>query len=444
MLEYDLLSTDQLAAIDRAYECDDTLMVADMGAGKTVCALTAASELLSEGVVKRVFVLATLKICNNVWKQEAAKWSHLTHLNVAIATGSRAERSAAIEDMSADIVCINFDNLAWFAEEYGDKKLFDGYIIDEVTKLKSTGGSNFKKFRKYIKTFKWRLCMTGTPVSENWESLFGICFMTDGGEALGRNKQKFLDAHFYATDYQRRNWEVLPLQDAAIMKKVGHLIHVMPDYRHELPDLNPHVHKVPMDEKTKALYRELQNTMMLEGEDVVATNAAVLSGKLQQLTQGFLYSENSATTQVNTSKLDELWRLVHTNAKTPIIIVYWYKEDLERLQKLYPHAATLDDDKNIERWNNGEIDILLLQPRSAGHGLNLAQGGYTMIFYSMVWSNDLNKQTIARLWRRGQKYAVELHMLIMGGSIDEIIASRIEDKEEHHKRLLSHFNIGKV
>lgn len=445
MLEFDLLTDDQQSAIDRAYGHDNTLLIADMGAGKTVCALTAAAELLAEGVVKRILVVATLKICNNVWRSEHKLWSHLHHLSVAIATGDAAKRSAAIES-DADIVCINFDNLAWFAEKYGAKKLFDGYIIDEVTKLKNAGGANFKKFRKHIKSFKWRLCMTGTPVSEDWVSLYGLCMMTDAGQALGTNKQKFLERYFYPTDYEQRNWAIRSeLEAQALTKKISHLVHVLPDYRSELPDLDVIDVPVGMTLEVEMQYKELAKTSVLDlggdAETVVAQNAAVLSGKLHQFTQGFLYGEDGETVnKMHRLKMSEISHLMRSGIGAPVVICYWFKEDLNRLKRMFPDAATLDDDANVERWNNGEIDILLLQPRSAGHGLNLAKGGYIMIFYSMVWSNDLNRQTVARLWRRGQTQNVKIYRIILEGSIDEVIAARVEDKQGHHERLLSHIN----
>ena len=196
------LTPDKHSALNHIYENDSTLLVADMGAGKTVCAMTAASELLKDKQLKRILVVSTIKVARNVWATEYDKWDQLKCLNVALALGSAADRADALIS-DAEMVCINFENLVWYVSEYGIHN-FDGLIIDEVSKLKSNGGSNFKALRKIIKKFKWRLTMTGTPVSEDWTGLFGEMLMTDGGASLGRNKTKFLEAHFYPTDYERR------------------------------------------------------------------------------------------------------------------------------------------------------------------------------------------------------------------------------------------------
>ena len=438
------LTPDQHSAINHIYENDSTLLVADMGAGKTVCAMTAASELLKDKQLKRILVVSTIKVARNVWATEYNKWDQLKCLNVALALGSAADRADAIIS-DAEMVCINFENLVWYVSEYGIHN-FDGLIIDEVSKLKSNGGSNFKALRKIIKKFKWRLTMTGTPVSEDWTGLFGEMLMTDGGASLGRNKTKFLEAHFYPTDYERRNWALIPEQDRAILKKIGSILYHLPDYRHLLPKLIETNVDVPMSAHTEIMYKAFKRDCILKLNDseIAAPNAAALTGKLQQIAQGFMYGEDGITHKLETHKLGVLKELPSIKNKIPTIIVYWFKQDLDYLKSAFPEAVMLENSLNIDAWNAGTIDILLLQPRSAGHGLNLAQGGSNMVFYSQLWSNDLHKQTIARLWRRGQTRRVNVTHLMLENSIDYIIGARISDKSKYQKLLIKHLTASKL
>ena len=439
MLGLKNLTPDQNECVTHLFEHDSTLLVADMGAGKTVCAMTAAAELLASKFVNKILVITTIKVAQNVWATEHQKWSHLTHLKVAMALGSEQDREVGLA-AKADLICINFENLRWLCETLGNDlvKKFDGLIIDEVSKLKSNSGSNFKAIKKYIRKFKWRLTMTGTPVSEDWTGLFGQIYMTDGGKALGKNKQRYLENYFYPTDFQQRNWSLLPDQDARILTKIKPLLYHLPDYRHELPELIEQDIIIDMPGHSKKLYSQFKKTMVADfnNSEIAAQNSAALTGKLQQICQGFMYGENTIFEMEN-PKLDMLKNLVAENSK-PKIVVYWFKHDLKNLQKVFPDGVVLKNPSDVDAWNRGKINLLFLQPRSAAHGLNLASGGHQIIFYSMVWSNDLYLQTIARLWRRGAKNSVTVKKLLMQNTIDEIINLRLSDKKKYQALLLSH------
>jgi len=454
MLNEKDLTPDQLKGIDHIYQHDNTLLVADMGAGKTVCALTAASELLRDGVLNRIFVVSTIKVARNVWATEPSKWEHLQHLNIKMAMGTIEERREGLRS-DAEIVCINFENLEWLVNElYIDDKgrikddcPFDGIIIDEVSKLKSNSGTNFKAMRRVINKFAWRLTMTGTPVSEDWTGLFGEMYMTDGGKALGKNKSNYLEKYFYPTDYERRNWKLIPGQDEKILDAIGEVIYHLPDYRHELPELIEHTELIEMDSHTEIMYNNFKRDCIISmgDEEIVAPNAAALTGKLQQICQGFMYTENKEVHRMKTLKLDRLKDMLSGfHSYGPVVIVYWFKQDIAYLQEAFPLGVVLDGEKTIIDWNLGRTDILFLQPRSAGHGLNLALGGHNMVFYSQLWSNDLVKQTIARLWRRGQTEPVHIYHLIMNKTIDQLMSARIDSKTEYHSLLIKHLTTSKV
>ena len=437
MLKQSDLTSDQNSAIDRLFEHDETLMVANMGAGKTVIALSAINDLIAEGVLTRVLVVAPVNVCKTVWAQEAAKWSHLNGLSVVDASGSSAKARTAALDMGAQVTCINFENLAWLFREYKARN-FDGLIIDELTKLKNTGGAQFKAIRPRLGDFKWRLGMTGTPVSENWEGLFGQLLVVDGGKRLGTRKDGYLRQYFYPTDYKEYNWALYDWAAESIAFKIRDVVYTVPDYRHLLPDLIDTTTVLPMPAELLDIYTELKKSMVVgmpDGGFLTADTAAVLSGKLMQCANGFLYGpvgddgKRGAPSYLSSYKIDECARVVdgHLDTGGAVIIAYWFDADRQRLNALYPNCELSTD--NIARWNAGKMDVLLIHPKSAGHGLNLAAGGHAMVWLGPVWSRDVREQTIARIWRRGQTNTVTVTTITAADSIDGLMMERVEGKK---------------
>ena len=427
------LSDDQLDATARLYEYDHTLLIAGMGAGKTVVALTAIQELLVGGDLKRVLVLAPLKVAQTVWASECMEWEHLSGVNMALALGTPKERVAAFLS-TADIVVMNFENLQWAANA-GWLQEFDGLVVDESTKLKG-GGAGFKKMRRHIKNFKWRVAMSGTPLSENWQQIFYQVMIVDDGRTLGKNRDNFMQRFFYTTDYHKRNWV---LKDGAAEQLTGalaQLCHTIPPYQHTLPPLTIEHVPVPLNAESRKMYDDMAGQM--SAGNVVADTAAVQIMKLQQISNGFMYDEVGETIQIHDSKILELRR--RKIGKT--VVVYYFNEDLIRLRAAYPDAAVLGEKnkviENVSDWNSGKIDTLLLHPMSGGHGLNLAAGGHHMIWIAPCWSRDLFDQTIARLWRRGQRSPVTVEVLTGVDTVDEIINARLSGKSEIMPLFLDH------
>jgi hypothetical protein len=204
--------------------------------------------------------------------------------------------------------------------------------------------------------------------SEDWTGLFGEMFMTDGGVALGKNKSKYLEQHFYPTDYERRNWKLIPGQEKNILKRIGDNIYHLPDYRHELPDLIEHDILIDADDHTKTMYKNFKRNcvLILDDSEVIAPNTAVLVSKLQQICQAFTYSTNGTVNRMSTHKLDYLMDMDCIKNKEPTVIVYWFKQDLAYLQDAFPNGVLLDGPDSIAQWNAGNISILFLQPRSVG------------------------------------------------------------------------------
>lgn len=442
----DILTPDQEDAIDRLYGFNSTFLIARMGAGKTVIALSAIEELLRGGFLKHVLIIAPLKVCNTVWKQEAASWGHLKHLDIGICTGSEADRANVLLEQHS-ITVINFENVVWLFEMFGASKqghFFDGLLVDELSRLKASGGRVFKKLRRRLDDFTWRVGMTGTPVSEDWIGLFGQMLIVDGGRALGTRRDRFLNAYFYPTDYKQYNWELREGSAAVLTHLIADAVHTMPDYTHTLPPLNEYDYVIELPDSARGVYKNMCKNMIvkLENAEVVAENAAVLSGKLLQLASGFLYVEDRPSVRIHDEKIKAVKALL---TDSPTIVCYWFKDELARLRKAFPDAEVLgggvskkETDRIVDAWTRGDVKVLLLHPRSAGHGLNLAAGGHRMIWTGPVWSRDLSEQTAARLWRRGQRHAVDVTTIIVKDTIDELVVERLNDKGGYHRLLMAH------
>ena len=442
MLEPELLTNEQNKTINRLFEHDHTLLVADMGAGKTICTLTAIAELLEAGEVSRVLIIAPLKVCQTVWAEEAANWTHTKHLTVAKCIGTDVERRAALAE-KAQITVINFENIPWLFRVAACKHVFDGLVVDELSKLKAVGGAQFKALRPRLGDFKWRVGLTGTPVSEDWRGLFGQMLIIDRGEALGSRKDVFMRRYFYPTDFMEYNWELHDWAAETIAGLIAGEVYVMPDYRDALPELTTTTIRLIMPPEVRSIYDELAGEFIagVDGVgEVVAETAAAVSGKLRQLSSGFLYI-TPPDTDVKTAAMvseyridavtDEVWRLVRLGR--PVMLTYWFKADYHRLVERL-HGLRVADiavegaEKAALGWNSNCVDVLLLHPQSGGHGLNLARGGADIVWLGPVWSRDLFLQVVARLWRTGQTKPVTSTTFIVDDSVDEMMIERVAGK----------------
>jgi hypothetical protein len=421
------LSADQHAAIARLTLHDSTLLVAPMGAGKTVIALTSFARRQH----KRLLVVAPLRVCSEVWAREHLQFEHLKHLKIEAAIGDPDARWQAVVTPS-DVLCVNYENLPWLLEQpHG----CDALVVDEITKLRTPGGVQFKALRKRLNQFTWRVGLTGTPVSENWEGLYAMCLVLDGGATFGRNKEKFLNEHFVSFDGYR--WTLLPGHAEQLTRALKPLLHVVPEYRHTLPPLDIEEIGVRLDASARMAYREMENTSVIDHLDLEAPNAAVTIGKLQQVASGFVYTNVGDNELLHTQKRRAL-EILMRESDQPVIIVYQFQAELDWLRARYPKAPVMAESKGLKSttvrdWNAGRVPVLLMHPRSGGHGLNLAQGGARMIWIDPCWSRDAWDQTIARLWRRGQTKPVAVQIIISEDTVDEMILSRLDLKAGHHE-----------
>ena len=412
-----------------------------MGLGKTVITLTAVNDLLYDYFdVGKVLVIAPLRVCTNVWKQETEKWAHLQGLKVSVAVGTEWERLAAF-NIKADIYVINRENTQWLIEKSGVPFDFDMLVIDEISSFKNHQSKRFRSLMKVRPRVKRVVGLTGTPSSNGLVDLWAQFRLLDMGQRLGRFIGK------YRTDYflpDKRNGQVifsykpLPNAEERIYDRIKDITISMNATDHlKMPELLMVEHKVKLSETEQERYDELKRDLVLTltGGEVTAANAAALSGKLCQMANGAVYGDEGEVNEIHDRKLDELEDLIEAANGKPVLVAYWFKHDRNRILKRFP-AEQLDSDESIRRWNAGEIPMALIHPASAGHGLNLQAGGSTLVWFSLTWSLELYQQTNARIWRQGQKETVVIHHIIAKATIDEDVMAALAKKDTGQAALL--------
>lgn len=411
-------------AADFLYERDRAMILAPVGAGKTAITLTAMKAMLEDGHVKRWLVLAPKRVCTDVWPVEQPKWAPGITLRVAV--GTPAERTAAWNS-NAQVVVTNYDNL----QAVRDLSAFDGIVFDELTRLKNPGGKRFKALEKLIGPINVRWGLTGSFTSNGLEDVFGQCKIVDQS-LLGRAKGAFMQQYFICINRDFGQW--IPAHGALeqVMARIRPATYVLEpgEYKDKLPPC--HVVEVRTQMDDRAPYEQMKKEYVARfgDERVIAQNAGAVTSKLQQMASGFAYNRGGGAESIwfSTHKFDRLAELLEENQRANTIVAYSYLEELAELKRRFPHAQTMDDEGVIDRWNRGEVELLLVHPKSAGHGLNLQHGGCHMVFLSLPWSLELYEQTVGRLHRSGQTHDVWVYVMLTDKTIDERIWGALHDK----------------
>jgi len=412
-------------AADFLFERNRAMILAPVGAGKTAITLTAMADMIDQGHANRWLVVAPKRVCTDVWPVEAPKWAPT--LRLALAVGSQDQRAKALADPNADVVVINYDNL----DKLTDLTGFDGIVFDELTRLKNPSGKRFKALEKLIKDVPVRWGLTGSFTSNGLEDVFGQCKIIDQG-LLGRAKGAFLQQYFICINRDFGQWTPASGALEQVMQRIRPATYVLEpgEYTDKLPPC--HVNEVRTTLADRAPYEKMKTEYVARfGNDrVIAQNAASVTTKLQQMASGFVYNRDGGAPSIWFSghKFDRLAELLDENQRANTIVVYSYQEELAELKRRFPHAQTIDDDNVIERWNRGEVELLLVHPKSAGHGLNLQHGGCHMVFLSLPWSLELYEQTVGRLHRSGQAHDVWVYVMLADKTIDERIWAALHSK----------------
>lgn len=415
-------------------------LMLDMGLGKTVITLTALWQLTLDSFdVSRVLVIAPKRVAEDTWPKELAKWEHLTGLTSSLVIGSAAERKAALQ-RKAFLYIINRENVAWLVKNhYWD---FDMVVIDELSSFKSNKAERFKAMKKVRPMVTRIVGLTGTPAPNTLLDLWPQMYLMDMGQRLGRFIGGFRD-RFFLPD--KRNREIIysykPREGAedAIYALISDICISMKaaDYL-DMPERIDNRIEVSMSPKERKLYDTFQKDMVLSigDEELDAVNAAALSNKLLQMANGAVYGEDKKVIPIHGRKLDALEDLVEAANGKPLLVAYWYKHDLQRIKARFKNARCIDTAKDIDDWNAGKIPLALIHPASAGHGLNLQDGGCTIVWFGLTWSLELYQQLNARLWRQGQKHTVVIHHIVTKGTHDEDVMRALENKDTRQSALI--------
>ena len=418
----------------------------DCGLGKTSITLTAINDLLFDSFeVHKVLVIAPLRVSKNTWCDEIKKWEHLQNLKYSVAVGTETERIAALNE-DADIYIINRENIQWLVEKSGILFDFDMLVIDELSSFKNHQTKRFKALMKVRPKVKRIVGLTGTPSSNGLMDLFAEFKILDMGARLGRFIGQYRNKYFKPDKMNGQvvySYKPLPYAEQDIYEKISDITVSMKANEYlKMPELVVSDYEVELSDKERKHYDEMKKNLVLEIADgeITASNAASLSNKLCQMSNGAIYDDNQNIIEIHSRKLDALEDIIESMNGKPLLVAYWYKHDFERIAKrlesLHIPFSKLDTDTSIERWNNGEIPVALIHPASAGHGLNLQSGGSTLVWFGLTWSLELYQQTNARLYRQGQKSTVVIQHIIAKGTIDEQILKALQRKDKTQSDLI--------
>lgn len=420
----------------------------DMGLGKTSITLTALQDLLFDRFeAHKVLIIAPLRVARNTWPAELQKWDHLQDLTVSVVVGNAEERKAALAKQ-ADLYVINREMVLWLVEQSGYKFDFDTVVIDELSSFKNHQSKRFKALMKVRPKVKRIIALTGTPSGNGLMDLWAEFRLLDMGERLGRYITQYRTKYFMP---DKRNAQIifsykpLPGAEEQIYDKISDITISMKaaDFL-PMPQRIESEYPVYLSEEEREKYDALKQEMVLQlpGEEITAANAASLSGKLSQLANGAIYTEEKNIITVHDRKLDALEDIIEAAAGKPILVAYWFQHDLqritERLEALKVSYARISSPSSIELWNRGEFAVGLIHPASAGHGLNLQEGGSTLVWFGLTWSLELYQQTNARLWRQGQTAnTVVIQHIVAKDTVDERILKALNEKNNTQEALIA-------
>ena len=449
MLQKDLLHPYQNRAIDFIKEKKRCFLMLDMGLGKTVSTLTAISDLLQEGKISKALIIAPLRVSNTVWAQEATYWEHLTPLTFSIATGNDKARFNAF-NKDAQIYITNRENVPWLMtllEDNGIEFPFDCVVIDESSSFKSYKSQRFKALKKVINIPEYVIALSATPAPNGFLDLWPQMFLVDSGKSLGKS-YFFFRKTFFTPDHYGYNWEIKPNAPEYISKKISNICLTMrsADYI-KLPDRLDLIQYITLPKKVLLEYKAFEKSLLAtlpDGEELTASNEAILANKLLQYASGFLYDNDKVAHSLHDYKINALAEYMDTITEN-VILAYNYKHELELFKKTFKYAKILTkDDQLVQEWNEGKIKLLLAHPASCGHGLNLQKGGNVIVWYGLPWSLELYHQLNGRLHRQGQDKPVRIVHFIVKETYDEKVKDRLALRNHMQEYLLKGLTKGKM
>lgn len=415
----------------------------DMGMGKTSIALSAIEELMHDYFeIKKVLIIAPLKPAEETWPAEIQKWDHLKNLRYSLVLGSADDRRRALASQ-ADIYIINRENVVWLVRELRGKWPFDMVVIDELSSFKSSKAQRFRALKKIRPQISRIVGLTGTPAPNGLIDLWPQVYLLDEGLTLGKTLGGYRDTYFLP-DKRNYNiiysWKLKPGAEQIIYRLLSDFCISLDSREYlDLPERRFIRHEFNLSPEARKVYDRLERETLLEfaDGDVNGATAAVLRSKLLQLAGGAAYNDAGGVEILGDDKLLQLDPLIEEANGQPVLIFYNYKHERDRILARYPEAVSIKEPNAVTRWNAGKIPILLAHPASAGHGLNLQQGGHIIIWFGPTDNLEYYLQANKRLHRPGQKRIVLIHHILARGTWDiPVMDSTLLPKEQQQAALL--------
>lgn len=471
----------QSSAIGRGLKWPQSALFLDLGLGKTIVCLTVIQRLLDRAEVFGVLVVAPVRVCEAVWRQEAAEWAHTSGLTFSLVRGTPAQREAALHT-PAQVYLINYEGLSWLMNHYvikrrirgkgqshkteiivrpGMRLPFDMIVLDEISRVANSTSQMSKAllvFRLLGRIGRW-MGLTATPATNGLMKLHGEYLCLDGGELLGVTKGSFQRQYFYI-NFDGKLTPFPGSKDAIFRKVQGMTYAVDKDDHLQMPELIIRDVRTPLPDGLQQAYNKLETDFFAtlpDGKEIEAFNAASMTNKCLQFVNGTVYDvvdpEDEDTihpgrersyTEVHEEKLKALDELIEELEGNPVLVTYPFRMDRFRMVARYTkkyRIADVQEYKNADYlladWNSGRIDILLGHGRSMGHGLNLQKVCNHLIFYGLTWDLELYDQTIGRLHRQGQKEPVIVHRIMCPNTFDDVQNNALKRKARTQTEFLN-------
>lgn len=427
----------QRAGIDWIIEKPASALFWGMGSGKTVTTLTATNKLLYDYLEDGpVLIIAPKRVAENTWSKECETWAHLNHLSVSIMVGSLKERKAALAQ-KADIYVINRENVQWLVDYLDGQWPFPIVVIDELSSFKSNQAKRWKALRRVRGRIRRIIGLTGTPRPNGIEDLWPEMYLLDQGERLGRTLSAFRAKYLIPEKMNGHIVYSYRPRDGAEAEVYERLSDICMSIRKEdvlqLPGQMYHDVVLTPPPALLKKYKQFEKEKVLECLDgdgeIMAGTEATLTNKLLQFANGAIYDMDRQSHVLHDIKLDALEEMVEAAGGDPVLVLYAYKHDADRIRERIPCRA-LDKPEDIDAWNRGEIPVALAHPASIGHGLNLQYGGHIIIWFGLTWSLELYQQANERLNRPGQTNVCHVYHLILKGTHDERVLKSLQNKDK--------------
>lgn len=452
-LSEDLILPYQYRTSEHIQEHPNCACWIDMGLGKTVSSLMALQQLMDDYMVAHTLIIAPLRVARKVWTDEIARWDHIRDFEVQKILGTEKQRLQAMRT-PAEIHLINRENVSWLVDQLIHEKQWvkkwhwDNVIVDESSSFSYQSSARWKQLRRVRKKIDRMVHLTGTPDTRSLRGLWAQFFLLDYGKRLGTSERAFNDRWFIAPQKQDPSnvYRMQPYAKKQIRKRIRDITLSLrsKDYL-DLPEVVHNYIRVDLTHNQRKAYIELEreNILRFKGDIVRAVNSGVLANKLLQLANGFVYTEHPKWHEFHDTKTDALIELVGTLSK-PIMVAYNFIPDRIRIEKALTRAKVnwrlLKTEQDEDDWNAGLIDVLVLSPKSAGHGLNLQfSGAENLIWYGLIWSLEQYLQTCARLTggHRAVGRQIVLHHIVTENTYEDRVSYNLTRNAANQEEMMN-------